>query len=98
MPKAHTVICVMEAKPGREEDLQRALTEVAALSRAENTCLNYHLHQDKNNPANFILYENWISQTEHQKQFEKSYIIDLGNKLEELLVKPYQYYFAEELA
>ncbi len=33
MSKAHTVICILEAKPGKEEELKKALFKVLTHSR-----------------------------------------------------------------
>jgi hypothetical protein len=51
MKKAHTVMVVVEAKPEKIEELKQVLLSVIAPSRAESSCLEYRLHQDKNNPA-----------------------------------------------
>jgi quinol monooxygenase YgiN len=97
MTKAYTVIAFLEAKPGKESELKQRLEDVVEPSRAENTCLEYRLHQDLNNPAQFVIYENWKSKEAHQEQFQKSYITALIKKLEELLAKPYQAIFAHEV-
>jgi quinol monooxygenase YgiN len=31
------------------------------ITRAEEGCINYDLHQDNENPAHFLFYENWKS-------------------------------------
>jgi quinol monooxygenase YgiN len=98
MSKPHTVIVILEAKPGKENELEKALQSVVQPSRAEEICLEYKLHQDSSNPAQFILYEQWASREQHQEQFTKPYIIELGQKLESLLAKPYQAIFAHEIA
>lgn len=97
MEKAYTIVVILEAKPGNEIALKQALVKVIKPSRAEKTCLEYRLHQDHNNPAQFILYENWESKDAHQEQFKKLYIIELMNQIGDLLAKPYQAYFAKEL-
>jgi quinol monooxygenase YgiN len=95
--RAHTVLVIIESVKGKEESLKNALMDVIEPSRSENSCLEYRLHQDKNNPAQFVIYENWKSAELHQEQFKKSYITALGKKIEPLLAKPYQVIFANEL-
>lgn len=85
----HTVIVVLEAKPGKETALKNELLKVMAESRKEKTCIEYRVHQDVNNPTQFVLYENWTSVEDHAKQFKKSYILEFAGKLEDLLAKPY---------
>jgi len=97
MAKPYTVIVTLEAKSGEESALKRLLTHVIEPSRNESTCLAYRLHQDLSNPAKFILYESWESKDAHQKQFQKPYIIALGEKIGVLLASPYQAIFAEEV-
>jgi quinol monooxygenase YgiN len=95
MTKPYTVVAILEANPGKETKLKEMLSEVIKPSREEDTCLNFQLHQDLNNPAIFILYENWKSKEAHQMQFEKPYIVALAQKLEGMLAKPYQFFCAE---
>lgn len=90
----HCVVVVLEAKQGKEEELKQELLKTASLSRKEDACLNYIVHEDLVNPGRFILYENWTSKDEHAKQFEKPYIIELGKKLGDLTDKPFQYFMA----
>lgn len=97
MSKPHTVVVILEAKVGKEHELASALKAVVEPSRSEEICLEYKLHQSSDNPAQFVLYEQWVSKEKHQEQFTKPYIIELGQKLETLLAKPYQAIFATEL-
>lgn len=97
MTKKHKVLVVLEAKPGLEKDLERALVAVIEPSRAEETCLDYRLHRSIDNPGIFFLYETWESKEKHALQFEKPYIKVLGEQLETLLSKPYQVIFAKEI-
>jgi quinol monooxygenase YgiN len=95
MQKSYTVVVVLEAKPGKQDELKSALKAVIEPSRNESTNLEYRLHQDLNNPAQFVLYENWISKEAHQLQFQKPYIAELGDKLGALMAGSYQAIFAE---
>lgn len=97
MVKPYTVIITLEAKSGKESELKQLLINVIEPSRSEAACLEYRLHQDLSNPSKFVLYENWESREAHQKQFQKPYIIALGEKIGDLLASPYQAVFAEEV-
>lgn len=98
MSTPYVVLVIIEAKVGHAETLKKILLDIVAPSRAENTCLRYHLNQDLAQPEKFILYEHWFSKEAHQQQFNKPYIIALGEKLDGLLAKPYEVIFAQELA
>lgn len=93
----HTVLVILEAKPGKDNELKEALINVIKPSRAEKACLEYRLHQDSNDPTKFILYENWENAEAHQQQFAKPYIVNLADRLSDLLAKPFQVFFAKEL-
>jgi quinol monooxygenase YgiN len=45
----------------------------------------------------FVLYEAWTSKEAHAQQFTKPYILELGNKLGDLLAQPYQVMFVNEI-
>ena len=48
-------------------DLVRAeLEKLIPITRAEEGCLQYDLHQDNENPAHFMFYENWESREHWQ--------------------------------
>ena len=93
----HTIVVTLEAKPGQEKALEDLLLSVVNPSRAEATNLDYRLHRDVNNPARFVLYENWTSKKDHEKQFNKPYIAELITKVDGMLAKPYEVTVAKEL-
>ena len=51
----------MRAKPGREQALREALEALIAPTAKEAGYINYDLHQGVEDPAVFVLYENWES-------------------------------------
>jgi quinol monooxygenase YgiN len=87
----------MEAKADCIEQLKSSLEAVIKPSREEETNIDYRLHQCEENPAQFILYENWRSKEEHALQFQKPYILKLLDEITDLLAGPYQAYTAHEL-
>lgn len=93
----HTVLAIVEAKEGKEDALKAALLSVVEPSRAEATNIEYKLHQDQNNPRQFFLYENWTSKEDHALQFEKPYIKAFIEKTSDMLAKPYQVIFGNQL-
>lgn len=97
MSKAYTVVAILEAKQGKETELKQELIKLLAPSRAEQACLEYRMHQDLNNPAKFFFYENWVNQEGHLQHFQTSHITALIDKLDDLLAKPFETIFAEEI-
>lgn len=54
-----TVVAKVTAKSGAIETVKAELMKMIAPTRQENGCLEYRLHQEHDNPAVFIFYENW---------------------------------------
>lgn len=97
MSQLHTVMVILESKIGKEKELRAALVKVAELSLQEDSCIEYHLYQDANNPSLFGLYEKWKSKELHQEQFSKPYILKFAKQAEGLLAKPYLGVFGKEV-
>lgn len=57
-----TVVARVEAKAEALEQVRTELIRMVAPTRQEKGCLEYRLHQDRQNPAVFLFYENWEDQ------------------------------------
>ncbi|QFI54934.1 putative quinol monooxygenase [Aeromonas simiae] len=55
------VIARLVAQPGQGESLHRALQPLMEATRAEPGCLAYDLHQERDNPDAWMLFERWES-------------------------------------
>lgn len=49
------------ANPNQIDLVKAELEKLIPITRAEAGCLQYDLHQDNENPAYFMFYENWES-------------------------------------
>ncbi|MEO1106071.1 MAG: putative quinol monooxygenase [Devosia sp.] len=56
-----TIVANIHAKPDQVDLVKAELMKLIATTRAEEGCLQYDLHQDDENPAHFMFYENWVS-------------------------------------
>ena len=54
-----TIVANIHAKADKVELVKAELEKLIAITRAEAGCLQYDLHQDNDNPAHFMFYENW---------------------------------------
>lgn len=63
MAEMLTVVAEMKAKPGREDDLRNALLALVEPTRPEDGCVQYDLLIHSSDPARFLFYENWASET-----------------------------------
>ena len=57
-----TVVAQVVAKREFLETVKAELLKLVSPTRKEEGCLEYTLHQDNQDPAVFIFYENWSSE------------------------------------
>lgn len=56
-----TIVADITAKADKVELVKGELLKLIGITRAEEGCINYDLHQDNENEAHFFFYENWES-------------------------------------
>ena len=56
-----TIVANIHAKPNKIDLVKAELEKLIPITRAEAGCIQYDLHQDNENPAHFLFYENWES-------------------------------------
>lgn len=56
-----TIVANIHANPGQIDLVKTELEKLVPITRAEAGCIQYDLHQDNDNPAHFVFYENWES-------------------------------------
>lgn len=54
-----TIVARILAKEEKGEFVKSELLKLINVTRAEEGCISYDLHQDNENPNFFIFYENW---------------------------------------
>ncbi|GAB4237022.1 MAG: putative quinol monooxygenase [Methyloligellaceae bacterium] len=59
--KPLTIVAHIHAKPEQVDLVRSELEKLVDITRAEAGCLQYDLHQDNDDPAHFMFYENWES-------------------------------------
>lgn len=82
-----TIVANIKAKENKIEFIKTELLKLIDITRAEKGCINYDLHQDNENPALFLFYENWESrelwQTHMENQHLKAYMTATEGAVEE---------------
>jgi quinol monooxygenase YgiN len=85
-----TIVAKVVAKKGAVEPVKAELLKLIAPTRNESGCIEYILHQDNENPAVFIFYENWESGASLEQHMNsdhfKAYIAAVGDMIEEKAV------------
>ncbi|WP_170474473.1 putative quinol monooxygenase [Ruegeria arenilitoris] len=56
-----TIVANIKANPSKIDLVKAELIKLIEVTRTEEGCVNYDLHQDNENPAHFLFYENWQS-------------------------------------
>ena len=83
-----TIIGIVYAKPGKRDELLAILKGFVQPTRQEAGCIEYHLHQEKEDPDLFMFYENWRSRADLEAHLKMPYLAVLGERAAELLGRP----------
>ena len=75
MPKL-TIVANITANENKVELVKAELLKLIDITRAEEGCINYDLHQDNENPAHFLFYENWESRDFWQAHMDNQHLKD----------------------
>lgn len=85
-----TVVAKITAKKESVESVKAELLKMVAPTREEDGCINYDLHQDNDDPAVFVFYENWASAACLEKHMNsehfKAYVKAIDGLIEEKVV------------
>ncbi|MBK1792845.1 putative quinol monooxygenase [Persicirhabdus sediminis] len=85
-----TIVANIHAKADKIDFVEAELLKLIDITRAEKGCINYDLHQDNENPAHFMFYENWKSrelwQTHMQNQHLADYLANTEGCVDEFIL------------
>ncbi len=71
-----TVVAKIVAKADKIDLVKAELEKLVPITRFEKGCLQYDLHQDNENPAHFLFYENWESRGLWQEHMNAQHLQD----------------------
>ena len=71
-----TIVAHIRAKSNQIDLVKAELLKLIDITRAEAGCINYDLHQDNDNPAHFLFYENWESRELWQTHMNNKHLKD----------------------
>ncbi|GJM24134.1 MAG: antibiotic biosynthesis monooxygenase [Phycisphaerae bacterium] len=82
-----TIVANIKANADKIELVKSELVKLIDITLREEGCLQYDLHQDNENPAHFMFYENWVSRELWQNhmgaQHLKDYLAATDGAIEE---------------
>jgi quinol monooxygenase YgiN len=85
MTEQITIVACFRAKPGKQNELEKLLTELLEPTRQEDGCLNYDLHKSQDDPQQFMLHENWTCDATYQAHRKSAHLLNARDKLLSLL-------------
>lgn len=71
-----TIIANIKANADKIDLVKAELLKLIEITRIEEGCINYHLHQDHDNPAHFMFYENWKTRELWQAHMANQHLAD----------------------
>lgn len=71
-----TIVANIKANPEKIDLVKAELLKLIDVTRAEAGCINYDLHQDNDNPAHFMFYENWETRELWQTHMNNQHLAD----------------------
>ncbi len=75
MSKKLTIVGKIEANPDKIEFVKAELLKLVAPTLKEAGCIQYDLHQDNDNPAVFLFYENWDDRDLWQQHMNNTHLV-----------------------
>ncbi len=71
-----TIVARILAKAEKRELVKSELLKLIEVTRAEEGCINYDLHQDNEDENLFLFFENWESKELWQKHMENTHLAE----------------------
>ena len=71
-----TIVAHITARSDKIDLVKAELEKLVDITRSEEGCLQYDLHQDNENPAHFMFYENWESRELWQAHMNNQHLKD----------------------
>jgi len=69
-----TIVAHIHADAEKIDLVRPELEKLIPITRAEKGCIQYDLHQDNNDPAHFMFYENWASRALWQRHMSAPHL------------------------
>ena len=71
-----TIVANIVAKENKIDFVKSELIKLIDITRAEEGCIQYDLHQDNENPAHFLFFENWETRELWQAHMANQHLKD----------------------
>ena len=71
-----TIVANIHAHQDKIDLVKSELLKLIDITRNEQGCIGYDLHQDNSNPAHFMFYENWQNRDLWQQHMNNQHLQD----------------------
>lgn len=82
------VVAIVRPKPGFEAQVEEAFLGLVAPTHAEDGCLLYALHRDRNAPGRLVFVERWSSPEALQAHAGSEHLAANAERVADLLEAP----------
>lgn len=82
MSKPLTIVAVIQAEAGFENEVADALKACIVPTLAEAGCEQYDLHTDNNKPGLFLFFENWTTRDEWLVHMDSAHLATMKKATE----------------
>jgi len=79
------IVAQLDAKPGKERELEAALRSLVVPTRADEGCERYQLHQSTTEPGHFQFHEQWTSRELWQTHMASPHLQAFNARTDELV-------------
>jgi quinol monooxygenase YgiN len=93
-----TLTATLYVKPEKRDALIELLSSFVDRSRSEEGCVDYHFHNNLEDPNMFYFYENWAKRADFERHIALDYQKDWFAKQGEYLAKPVELRFFDMLS
>ena len=74
MPKL-TIVADIHTQPDKIDFVKEELLKMLPITREEEGCIQYDMHQDNDNPAHFLFFEIWESREQWQVHMNAPHLV-----------------------
>lgn len=78
-----TIVARILAKPERKDFVKSELMKLIDITRAEEGCISYYLHQDNENENLFLFYEKWENRDLWQNHMNNPHLAEYKEATED---------------
>lgn len=84
------LVARLKVKEGMVEEAKKAALSLVEVSRAEEGCINYDVHQSIEDETVFVWHETWANKAALDEHFQKPYFVKFFAKVDEVAAEPPQ--------